>query len=67
MTALAVGLGVSLAFAGAAWAARALTLSGLLAATLVGTAVWVGLGWRGFGVLAAFFVLASGLTRMGYR
>lgn len=67
MTALAVGLGVSLAFAGAAWLARALTLSGLLAAALVGTSVWVGLGWRGFAVLAAFFVLASGLTRLGYR
>jgi uncharacterized protein (TIGR00297 family) len=67
LTALAVGLGVSLAFAGAAWLARALTLSGLLAAALVGTSVWVGLGWRGFAVLAAFFVLASGLTRLGYR
>lgn len=67
LTGLAVGLGVSLALAGAAWAARALTLSGVLAAVLVGTAVWMGLGWRGFLVLAAFFVLASGLTRMGYR
>lgn len=67
MTALALGLGVSLALAGAAWLARALTVSGLLAATLVGASVWVGLGWRGFLVLAAFFVLASGLTRLGYR
>jgi len=67
LTAVAVGLGVSLALAGAAYLARALTVSGLLAAVLVGTAVWVGLGWRGFLVLAAFFVLASGLTRLGYR
>ncbi|HSL84990.1 MAG TPA: DUF92 domain-containing protein [Thermoanaerobaculia bacterium] len=67
MTALAVGAGLSLALAGAAWAARALTVSGVLAAVLVGTSGWVGLGWRGFLVLAAFFVLASGLTRLGYR
>lgn len=67
MTALAVGFGLSLALAGAAWAARALTVSGLLAAVLVGTSVWLGLGWRGFALLAAFFLLASGLTRMGYR
>ncbi len=63
----ATGLGVSVALAGAAYLGRTLTVSGLLAAVAVGTAVWAGFGWRGFLVLAAFFVLASALTRTGYR
>lgn len=63
----ATGFGVSLALGVAAFRARTLTLSGVAAAVLVGTAVWAGLGWRGFLVLAGFFLLASGLTRMGYR
>jgi uncharacterized protein (TIGR00297 family) len=63
----ATGLGVSLLLAVAAWLARSLTVSGVMAATFVGGAVWAGLGWRGLAVLAAFFVLASGLTRLGYR
>lgn len=44
-----------------------MTVSGAVAAAAVGAAVWAGLGWRGFALLAAFFVLASGLTRLGYR
>jgi uncharacterized protein (TIGR00297 family) len=64
---LATGLGVSLVLAGVAYIGRALSLSGVVAAVAVGGAVWAGLGWRGFALLAAFFLLASGLTRLGYR
>lgn len=64
---LLLGLAVSLSLAVLGSLARTLSRSGVVAATLVGTAVWTGLGGRGFVVLAAFFVLASGLTRLGYR
>lgn len=64
---LVTGLAVSLALGGAGYLARTLTFAGLAAAVAVGAAVWTGQGGRGFAVLAAFFLLASGLTRLGYR
>jgi uncharacterized protein (TIGR00297 family) len=35
--------------------------------TLVGTLIYGCLGWPGFVVLLAFFVIGSGLTKLGYR
>jgi uncharacterized protein (TIGR00297 family) len=44
-----------------------LSPAGTLSALAVGTAVWIGTGWRGFVVLLVFFVTASALTRGGGR
>lgn len=47
----------------AAYRAATLTGSGALAAWLVGTAVLVGTGWQGGGILAAFFVSSNLVSR----
>ncbi len=47
----------------AAYRAATLTRSGAVAAWLVGTAVLVGTGWQGGGILAAFFVSSSLVSR----
>lgn len=49
--------------ASVAWAARALTSVGALAAWSVGTAVLAGTGWAGGAVLAAFFVSSTVVGR----
>jgi uncharacterized protein (TIGR00297 family) len=60
------GAVVALAFALAAWRAGSLAASGAGAAAVVGTAAVVG-GWRWGGLLIAFFVLASALSRWRRR
>jgi uncharacterized protein (TIGR00297 family) len=64
---LAVGAAVNLVLAVAGYAARTVDRSGAVAGLLVGTAIWACLGWRGYLLLLAFFVLGSGLTKLGYR
>jgi len=49
------------------WAARALTMSGALAATAVGTAILLGAGWPGAAVLGAFFIFGSAVGRVVVR
>jgi len=44
-----------------------LSPAGTLSALAVGSAVWIGIGWRGFLLLLTFFVTASALTRGGGR
>jgi len=63
---LAFGAAVNLVLALAAHAARSVNLSGAAAGFLVGTAIWAFLGWPGFLLLAAFFVLGSAATKLGY-
>jgi uncharacterized protein (TIGR00297 family) len=64
---LAVGAAINLALAVAAYAARTVDLSGAVAGFLVGTAIYGFLDWRGFLLLVGFFVVGSGLTKVGYR
>jgi uncharacterized protein (TIGR00297 family) len=64
---LAVGAAVNVVLAGAGWAARALDRSGAVAGALLGAAVWGFLGGRGWLLLAAFAVLGSAATRLGFR
>lgn len=45
--------------AAAAYKAAALTLGGALAAALLGSVIWFGLGWQGFSLLLLFFVTSS--------
>jgi len=64
---LLTGAAINAALAGAAWAARTVDLSGVAAGFLVGTVIYGFLGWRGWLLLVAFFVLGSAATKLGYR
>jgi len=63
---LGVGVLVSVGLGVVALALRAVDRSGFVAGVLVGAACYGGLGWSGFGVLALFFVLGTGATRVGF-
>lgn len=65
-TEILVAAGVNAAFAVGAYLARGVDRSGLVAGFLVGFAVYLGLGWRGWILLLAFFVVGTGLTKLGY-
>lgn len=62
-----VGLAVNVALAAAAHRARGVDLSGALAGILLGGTIWAFLGWQGFSLLFAFFVLGTLATRVGYE
>ncbi len=61
---IALGFALAAAVAVLAYRARALSVSGALAAVAVGAAVFATLGWGGAVVLLAFFVPASALSRL---
>lgn len=65
--ALVVGGAVNLALAVAALGAGSVNRSGAVAGWFVGTGIWAFLGWQGFLLLAAFFVLGSAATKLGYQ
>lgn len=60
-------LAVNLALAAAAYAARSVKASGLVAGVLLGSGIYLFLGPRGFAVLLLFFVLGTGASKAGYR
>lgn len=64
---LAIGAAINAALALAAYAARTVDLSGVVAGFLLGTAIYGFLDWRGYLLLLAFFVLGSAATKLGYR
>jgi uncharacterized protein (TIGR00297 family) len=64
---LAVAALVVAAFGAVGWSAGALDLGGWWFGWLLGVALWLGLGWRGFALLAAFVVLGAAATRSGRR
>lgn len=64
---LLAGLGVNVAVAALALKARSIDLSGAVSAVLIGTAITAGTTLRGFAVMAAFFVVGSAVTKLGYR
>lgn len=66
-TRLALGALVNAALAGAAYAAKTVSPSGVVAGFLLGTAIYALLDWRGYLLLFAFFVIGSGATKFGYR
>ncbi len=63
---LAVAASLNAAVAALAAILRTVSLSGALAGFAVGTAVYAGVGWRGYVLLVAFFVLGSLATRHGF-
>lgn len=58
-------LAVNAAAGALAYAARGVDRSGLAAGLAVGVAIFAAIGWSGWTLLAAFFVLASASTRAG--
>lgn len=48
-----------------AWAARAVDLSGLVGGWILGAVLWGFAGWEAWCLLALFFVIGSGLSRVG--
>jgi uncharacterized protein (TIGR00297 family) len=64
---LAVAFIAALALAGAARKVRALSVSGMIAATVVGTLLFGCAGWPGAAALLLFFVTSSALSRWGRK
>jgi uncharacterized protein (TIGR00297 family) len=64
---VALGLVVNVAVAILAMKMRSIDRLGALAAVLIGTLITVGTGLSGFALMAAFFVIGSSVTRLGYR
>lgn len=60
------GLLLNAVLAAGALAARSVNLGGAVAGVALGTAIYAGLGWRGFLLLAAFFLIGSAATRVGF-
>ena len=58
---------VNVVLAGVAFALRGVDVSGMFGGFFIGFLVWMGLGGAGFTLLLAFFVLGTGLTKLGYR
>jgi uncharacterized protein (TIGR00297 family) len=64
---LVAGLVASVVIAVLGWQARALTIRGMLAAIVVGTAIAIGTSWAGLVILGTFFVLSSLLSKLFER
>lgn len=62
-----LGFAVNGLVAVAAFAVRAVDVSGALAAVAVGTAITAGLGLPGLALMIAFFVIGTAATKLGYR
>ena len=58
---------VNAALAGAAYAAKTVNPSGVIAGFLVGFLIYFFLDWEGYLLLLAFFVIGSGCTKFGYK
>lgn len=61
------GLALNALVALLAHRAGSIDAAGALSAVLIGTLITAGLGLSGFALMAAFFVIGSAVTRMGYR
>lgn len=59
-------LGVNIALAVGAYAARSVSVSGAVAGVLVGGTLFTFGGWRAFMMLVVFFVLGTAATKTGY-
>ncbi|NJL98091.1 MAG: TIGR00297 family protein [Synechococcaceae cyanobacterium SM2_3_2] len=63
--AIALGLNSLLAVAARFSRQKALTQAGILHAWILGVLVWGSLGWRGYSVVAAYFVAGTLVTKVG--
>ncbi|WP_341525007.1 TIGR00297 family protein [Nostoc sp. UHCC 0302] len=62
-----VGVGLNAILLGVVWIApkKLLTPAGLFHAWLLGVLIWGTLGWQGYLVVAFYFLVGSGVTRIG--
>ncbi|MEL7242269.1 MAG: DUF92 domain-containing protein, partial [Cyanobacteria bacterium J06573_2] len=44
---------------------KLLTTAGILNAWLLGVLIWGTLGWKGYAIVCVYFVVGSGVTRIG--
>jgi uncharacterized protein (TIGR00297 family) len=63
----AIAIGVNLAVGLLAWRLRSIDSSGLVAGVVLGGSIWAWLGWKGWSLLLAFFVLGTAATKLGYQ
>jgi uncharacterized protein (TIGR00297 family) len=66
LTRLLLAVLVNAALAAAAYAARTVDLSGVVAGFVVGFLIYAFYDWRGYLLLLAFFVIGSACTKLGY-
>jgi uncharacterized protein (TIGR00297 family) len=59
-------IGINVALAAAAYAARTVGLSGVVAGIALGGCLYAFGGWRAFLMLVGFFVLGTATTKLGY-
>lgn len=64
---LLTAIGVNAVVAFSAFFAGTVGKSGVVAGLVVGSLIFLGVGWPGYCVLLTFFVIASGLSKLGYR
>jgi len=64
---LAVGAAVNAALGALAFAIRGVDRSGAVVGWAIGTLIWAALGWQGWLLLFAFFVIGTACTKLGYR
>jgi uncharacterized protein (TIGR00297 family) len=64
---LALGAVINAAIAALAWKARSIDGPGAVSAIVIGTLITAALGLAGLAVMVAFFIVGSGVTRVGYR
>jgi len=62
-----VGVVLNACFALLAWRAGSVDRSGAVAGFGIGATIFIALGWHGYLLLLAFFVLGSLATKLGYR
>ncbi|MGB3760370.1 MAG: TIGR00297 family protein [Rivularia sp. (in: cyanobacteria)] len=62
-----IAVGLNAVLLGIVWLApkKLLTLGGILNAWLLGVLIWGTLGWKGYAVVCAYFIVGSGVTRIG--
>lgn len=63
---LAIAVAVNLVLGALGYAAGGVSRSGLTAGVVLGTLVYLGLDWRGYLLLLAFFVVGTACTKLGY-
>lgn len=61
-----VGLLINLGVAVLAWRKGSIDVPGAASAVLIGTAITAGLGLGAYALMLCFFVIGSGVTRLGY-
>ncbi|MEM9566900.1 MAG: DUF92 domain-containing protein [Cyanobacteria bacterium P01_E01_bin.34] len=61
------GIAVAVTALGLLTPQKALTKAGVVHAAVLGLIVWGGLGWPGFGIVAAYFVFGTVVTKVGMK